>query len=191
LIASGMGYNGKDEKTKKDKWDTVVSCYIIEAETSVSAQKFLAAWNHQVHLWLKYYVQHRLVKTDEHPTIVATCATFMVSALWHGVYPMYFACFFYIFLCCEISKDFYKAGDKFAKWIPNFYVRKVLSYVGCMVNCAFFCIMWRLRTPSVVYVFGSSMYWHPLVILIILLTLSRLTGFAHTPKLVNAKAKTN
>jgi hypothetical protein len=29
------------------------------------------------------------------------------------------------------------------------------------------------------------------VILIILLTLSRLTGFAHTPKLVNAKAKTN
>ena len=87
-------------------------------------------------------------------------------------------------------KTFIRLVTNFSKWIPSFYVRKALSYVGCMVNCAFFCIMWRLRTPSAVYVFGSSMYWHPPLTLVAALTLSRLTGLAKPQKPVNTKAKT-
>ena len=183
LIASGMGYNGKDHN-KEDRWDTVNSCSIIEAEKTVSAVKFLSCWNHQVHLWLKYYVQHRIVKFGQHAGIAATLGTFMVSALWHGIYPMYFACFFYIYLCSEISKDFFKAGDKFTKVWPLCYelVRYICAYVGTGLNCAFFCLMWRLRDPKRVNQFGSSIYWHPPILLITCLVLSRLTGFAKTPR---------
>ncbi len=117
LLSSGFGYNGKDEKGN-NRWDTVTSCNIVGVETTTSAIAVMQNWNHQVHVWLKYYVQHRLVQVGEHPTNMATFLTFMTSALWHGIYPMYFACFFYIFVLCEISKDFFKAGDKFAKVIP-------------------------------------------------------------------------
>ena len=56
IIASGFGYNGVDERTKQDKWDTVVSIFVYRAETSDSIIKALQAWNHQVHVWLKHYV---------------------------------------------------------------------------------------------------------------------------------------
>lgn len=36
VIASGLGYNGKDEKTGKDKFDRIISIYILEVEFGLS-----------------------------------------------------------------------------------------------------------------------------------------------------------
>ena len=184
LIASGFGYNGQDEKTKTNRWDTVVSIYLLKVETGESAIKILQAWNHQVHVWLKYYVQHRLVKHGEHPAVLATCATFMVSALWHGVYPMYFFCFFYIFALQELSKDLFKAGDKIAKVWPFNYsqVRYFSAYFVTSLNCSFFCLMWRLRSPQNVWQFWQTTLAIPVVGVFALLLLSRSTGFSKAQK---------
>ena len=35
-IASGLGYNGKDQKTGRDLWDRVVNVYILEVELGLS-----------------------------------------------------------------------------------------------------------------------------------------------------------
>jgi len=45
IIASGLGYNGKD-KEQRDKWDKIVSIYIWELETSTSPVEMLRYWNH-------------------------------------------------------------------------------------------------------------------------------------------------
>jgi lysophospholipid acyltransferase len=98
-----------------------VSIYLWNVEKADSVVKILANWNYQVHVWLKYYVQHRLVEPGQHPTIFATFMTFMTSAIWHGIYPMYFFCFVYIYVISEVCKDFYKAGDKINKFWPLTY----------------------------------------------------------------------
>jgi len=60
VIACGLSYNGKgtDPETKETfhKWDKIVAVYIMGVETADSCMTMLQCWNHQVHLWLKFYV---------------------------------------------------------------------------------------------------------------------------------------
>jgi lysophospholipid acyltransferase len=58
--AFGLGYNGLDKKTGAHLWDKVVGCYVLEIETANSVTPMLRAWNHQVHLWLKFYILARI-----------------------------------------------------------------------------------------------------------------------------------
>ena len=63
-----MGYNGREEVKDSNvdaknpdqkgahKWDKFVSLELFNAETATNINGFLKAWNHRIHLWLKYYV---------------------------------------------------------------------------------------------------------------------------------------
>ena len=73
MIACGFGYDGQAEVDDKDvdskdpdakgehKWDKFVGVYLIDAETSTNCNEFFKAWNHRVHIWIKYYCSERLV----------------------------------------------------------------------------------------------------------------------------------
>ena len=137
-----------------------------------------------MHVWLKHYVQHRLVKPGDHPTVLATCITFMVSALWHGIYPVYFVCFFYMFVLIEVSKDFYKAGDKVGKLWPLSYrpVKLAMAYVCTLYNCAYFSIMWRLKTLGKVWTFWKATYCIPFATTFVLCFILKVTGFGKVPR---------
>jgi len=95
VIACGLSYNGKDKKSGADKWDKIVSLYIMGVEGANSCMEMLKAWNHQVHLWLKFYVQLRLVTPGKRPSMMVSMSTFIVSAFWHGFYPFYYIMFFF------------------------------------------------------------------------------------------------
>jgi len=77
----------------------------------------MAYWNHTVHLWLKHYVQNRLVAPGAKPTIIATLLTFGVSAFWHGFYPFYYFMFFMCGCFVEVAKDVYRSRALFW-WVP-------------------------------------------------------------------------
>lgn len=59
IIACGLGYNGKTPE-KKDKWDKIVQIFVFDIEKGKSPNECLRFWNHQVHLWLKYYIGGRI-----------------------------------------------------------------------------------------------------------------------------------
>ena len=61
-ISCGLGYNGKDEKTGKHKWDRIVGVNILEVELGLTPNEMVKHWNHMVHLWLKNYVHTRIVR---------------------------------------------------------------------------------------------------------------------------------
>jgi hypothetical protein len=44
IIASGLGYNGKQKG--QDQWDKIVGVYIWEVETASSPIEMLRFWNH-------------------------------------------------------------------------------------------------------------------------------------------------
>uniref|UniRef100_A0A8C5LF39 Membrane bound O-acyltransferase domain containing 1 n=1 Tax=Jaculus jaculus TaxID=51337 RepID=A0A8C5LF39_JACJA len=83
--AAGFGFSGVD-KDGKSCWDLLSNLNIWKIETATSFKEYLENWNIQTSAWLKCVCYERV---PWHPTVV----TFMLSALWHGVYPGYYFTF--------------------------------------------------------------------------------------------------
>lgn len=64
-------------------------------------------------VWLKNYVYER---TRWNPTLV----TFMISAFWHGFYPIYYVMFFKMFLLTMAGRVVFKNKHIFS-FIPSQY----------------------------------------------------------------------
>ena len=119
MIACSFGYDGRAEVEDKDidlknpdakgehKWDKFVGVYLIEAETSTNCNEFLKAWNHRVHIWIKYYVSERLIGVGKRPTSLQYFIIFMTSAFWHGFYPNFYIAFSVAVFSSFVHKDIY------------------------------------------------------------------------------------
>ncbi|MBV94847.1 Lysophospholipid acyltransferase 2, partial [Eschrichtius robustus] len=83
--AAGFGFRGYD-KNGAARWDLISNLRIQQIEMSTSFKMFLDNWNIQTALWLKRVCYER---TSLSPTI----QTFILSAIWHGVYPGYYLTF--------------------------------------------------------------------------------------------------
>ena len=139
-VACGLAYSGTkvDSEEITYGWDRVVSVYVIALETSSSPVKIAAYWNHSVHLWLKHYVQNRIVPAGQKVQLWHTCATNMVSAFWHGFYPSFYIMFLMLGIFVELSKDVYRSRILF-DWIPypNFVADLVVMLIGNYLGVSF------------------------------------------------------
>ena len=59
ITASGLGYNGIDKESGKDKWDKIVGVYYWDCELATNINTWIKWWNYRVYVWLKYYVSER------------------------------------------------------------------------------------------------------------------------------------
>mmetsp|Transcript_20478 Transcript_20478/g.24078 ORF Transcript_20478/g.24078 Transcript_20478/m.24078 type:complete len:196 (+) Transcript_20478:577-1164(+) len=115
FVAIGLGYNGSpsdddedDFRPVEEKWDRIMGVYIWEAETASNANSFLRAWNHRVHIWIKYYLSERLVGKDGRPQTIHYITIYFISAFWHGFYPFYYITFSLIAMATFAHKDIYQ-----------------------------------------------------------------------------------
>ncbi|XP_077009248.1 membrane-bound glycerophospholipid O-acyltransferase 2 isoform X3 [Tamandua tetradactyla] len=83
--AAGFGFRGYDQNGAA-RWDLISNLRIQQIEMSTSFKMFLDNWNIQTALWLKRVCYER---ASFSPTI----QTFILSAIWHGVYPGYYLTF--------------------------------------------------------------------------------------------------
>ncbi|XP_012688947.2 lysophospholipid acyltransferase 1 [Clupea harengus] len=83
--AAGYGIKGLNEKGEVS-WDLISNIHIWEIETATSFKKFIDNWNIQTGIWLKFVCYDRASR-------YRTALTFVLSALWHGVYPGYYFTF--------------------------------------------------------------------------------------------------
>ncbi|XP_036449156.1 membrane-bound O-acyltransferase domain-containing protein 2 [Colossoma macropomum] len=83
--AAGFGFSGYS-KDGTPQWDLISNLRILNIEFATSFKTFLDNWNIQTALWLKRVCYERC---PYHPT----AATFLLSAVWHGVYPGYYFTF--------------------------------------------------------------------------------------------------
>ncbi|XP_036191303.1 lysophospholipid acyltransferase 2 isoform X1 [Myotis myotis] len=83
--AAGFGFRGYDRHGEA-RWDLISNLRIQQIEGSTSFKMFLDNWNIQTALWLKRVCYER---TTWNPTV----QTFVLSAIWHGVYPGYYLTF--------------------------------------------------------------------------------------------------
>jgi lysophospholipid acyltransferase len=118
VIASGLGYNGKDPKTGSHRFDRIISINVLALEFASSPNIMITHWNHMIHIWLKHYIYLRTLKVGQKPGVLNNMATFLVSAFWHGFYPFYYIMFFFAGLLGEVAKDFYRSRILFS-FIPS------------------------------------------------------------------------
>uniref|UniRef100_W5MR98 Membrane bound O-acyltransferase domain containing 1 n=1 Tax=Lepisosteus oculatus TaxID=7918 RepID=W5MR98_LEPOC len=83
--AAGYGFSGVD-KDGNFSWDLISNLNIWKIETATSFKMFIDNWNIQTGAWLKRVCYDR---APYYPTAL----TFVLSALWHGVYPGYYFTF--------------------------------------------------------------------------------------------------
>uniref|UniRef100_A0A3Q3WQ63 Uncharacterized protein n=1 Tax=Mola mola TaxID=94237 RepID=A0A3Q3WQ63_MOLML len=83
--AAGYGFLGMDENGKPS-WDLVRNLNIFGIETATSFKTFIDNWNIRTGIWLKAVCYDRAPKHR-------LALTFLLSALWHGVYPGYYFTF--------------------------------------------------------------------------------------------------
>ncbi|KAG1928616.1 lysophospholipid acyltransferase [Pimephales promelas] len=83
--AAGFGVSGVNARGEVS-WDLVSNVHIWEIETATSFKSFIDNWNIQTALWLKR-VCHDRAPFHRMPL------TFVLSAIWHGVYPGYYFTF--------------------------------------------------------------------------------------------------
>lgn len=184
IIASGLGYNGRN-KQGEDQWNKIVGVYAWECETSSSAVEMLRYWNHQVHLWLKFYVLQRLTPVGKQPGMFESMSTFILSAFWHGFYPSYYALFFFAALLSEVSKDIYKAGTLFS-FIPAL-LRPILANQLSMLSLNYCGILICALTWENSKKFMGATYGLVPIGLTVSLLLSRNLGMVKYAKKLDAK----
>ncbi|XP_028993936.1 lysophospholipid acyltransferase 2 isoform X2 [Betta splendens] len=83
--AAGFGFSGYN-KDGSPQWDLISNVRILGIELATSFKMFIDNWNIQTGHWLKRVCYERC-------PINPTAATFMLSAMWHGVYPGYYLTF--------------------------------------------------------------------------------------------------
>ncbi|XP_047200811.1 lysophospholipid acyltransferase 2 [Girardinichthys multiradiatus] len=83
--AAGFGFNGYDTDGSP-QWDLISNLRILDIEFATSFKLFLDNWNIQTAQWLKRVCYERC-------PVNPTAATFLLSAMWHGVYPGYYLTF--------------------------------------------------------------------------------------------------
>uniref|UniRef100_F6WIK0 Membrane bound O-acyltransferase domain containing 1 n=1 Tax=Monodelphis domestica TaxID=13616 RepID=F6WIK0_MONDO len=83
--AAGYGFSGVD-KNGNFCWNLLSNLNIWKIETATSFKMYIENWNIQTAAWLKRVCYER---APWYPTAL----TFILSALWHGVYPGYYFTF--------------------------------------------------------------------------------------------------
>ncbi|XP_019728520.1 lysophospholipid acyltransferase 1 [Hippocampus comes] len=83
--AAGFGFSGMDENGKAS-WSLLSNLNVVGVETATSFKAFIDNWNIQTGNWLKTVCYDRVPR---HRLVL----TFILSALWHGVYPGYYFTF--------------------------------------------------------------------------------------------------
>ncbi|OQR85973.1 lysophospholipid acyltransferase [Achlya hypogyna] len=98
-VLAGYGYT-----SERDQWDGLTNNNILFVELPVNMRVAINGWNIKVALWLNTYVYQRVALKKGKPTAFSTLASFMVSALWHGLAPGYYIFFIMGALYIEVAK---------------------------------------------------------------------------------------
>jgi lysophospholipid acyltransferase len=92
-ILAGLGYNGIEASTGRVLWNRLQNVDAWGVESAQNARAYLDKWNMNTNKWLRNYVYLRVTPRGKKPGFLATMATFVTSAFWHGFNPGYYLTF--------------------------------------------------------------------------------------------------
>jgi len=165
ITASGQVYNGH-AKDGTPKFDRIYAVDLSGVELSVFGSSVTESWNHGAHVWLKhciYFRMNRLINRD-----VALYLTYVVSAFWHGFYPMYFVAFILYAVYTEAHKEIHILCCKY-KFLRNPLIL-IFIYITTNLGTDYLGMLFDILLFRHIKKFVAGLYWIPIFSLIALLT---------------------
>ncbi|XP_061572410.1 lysophospholipid acyltransferase 1 [Cololabis saira] len=158
--AAGYGFLGIDE-SGKPSWDLISNINIIGIETATSFKTFIDNWNIQTGIWLKTVCYDRASKHR-------LALTFVLSALWHGVYPGYY---FTFLTAIPITI----AARAIRKSVRHYFLDSgalkfgydILTWTATQLAICYTVMPFLLLSVDETMVYYSSMYFHVHIISIL------------------------
>uniref|UniRef100_A0A8D3C8M6 Membrane bound O-acyltransferase domain containing 1 n=1 Tax=Scophthalmus maximus TaxID=52904 RepID=A0A8D3C8M6_SCOMX len=172
--AAGYGFSGMDENGKPS-WDLVCNLNILGIETATSFKTFIDNWNIQTGIWLKTVCYDRAPK---HPLAL----TFILSALWHGVYPGYYFTFITAIPITMAARAIRKSvrhcflGSRGLKLSYD-----ILTWAATQLAICYTVMPFLLLAVEPTMVYYRSMYFHMHIISILAAIALRRTHKAREP----------
>lgn len=114
--------------------------------------------------WLRHYVYERIKPKDGKDATLATLGTNLISAFWHGFYPVYYSTFFFLAILAEVGKDVYRLKHLFPFVPYPFY--QVLNNLLILTSLNWFCSGMALLEMNKAIFYYKRYYfgWHLLMI---------------------------
>ncbi|KAM9165058.1 lysophospholipid acyltransferase 1 isoform 1-T1 [Pangshura tecta] len=171
--AAGYGFSGVDDQGNFH-WDLLSNLNIWNIETATSFKMYIENWNIQTAAWLKRVCYDR---APWYPTAL----TFILSALWHGVYPGYYFTFVTGILMTLASRAVrnnyrhYFLSSKPLKVIYDIVTWFVTQLAVCYTVAPF--VMLAVEPTIKLY---KSMYFHMHILSLLLLLVLPIKPRDHT-----------
>uniref|UniRef100_A0A3P8UXV3 Membrane bound O-acyltransferase domain containing 1 n=1 Tax=Cynoglossus semilaevis TaxID=244447 RepID=A0A3P8UXV3_CYNSE len=151
--AAGYGFLGIDEHGKAS-WDLICNLNIVGIETATSFKTFIDNWNIRTGIWLKTVCYDRAPKHQ-------LPLTFVLSALWHGVYPGYY---FTFITAIPITI----AARAIRKYIRHYFLGSrgvkmgydILTWAATQLAICYTVMPFLLLAVDSTLVYYRSMYFH-------------------------------
>ncbi|XP_034031132.1 lysophospholipid acyltransferase 1 [Thalassophryne amazonica] len=169
--AAGYGFMGMDANGKPS-WDLNTNLNILGIETATSFKTFIDNWNIRTGIWLKTVCYDRAPRHR-------LALTFILSAMWHGVYPGYYFTFITAIPITMAARAVRKSVRHYflhSRGLKLFY--DIVTWAATHLAISYTVMPFLLLAVEPTILFYRSMYFHVhilsiLAVLVLLLILHR------------------
>ncbi|XP_053914859.1 lysophospholipid acyltransferase 1 isoform X3 [Cuculus canorus] len=173
--AAGYGFSGVDERGSF-RWDLLSNLNIWNIETATSFKMYIENWNIQTAAWLKRVCYDR---APRYPTAL----TFILSALWHGIYPGYYFTFLTGILITLASRAIRKnCRHYFLSSVPLKVAYDVITWVVTQLAVCYTVAPFVMLAVEPTVKFYKSMYFHMHILSIVVLLVLPIRPQAHSTR---------
>lgn len=151
--AAGFGFSGMDENGQPT-WELLCNINILGIETATSYKTFIDNWNIRTGIWLKMVCYDRATR-------YRLPLTFVLSALWHGLYPGYYFTFLtgipFTIAARAIRKSIrhYFIGSKILKLVYD-----IVTWAATQLAISYTVMPFLLIAVEPTMIYYRSMYFH-------------------------------
>ncbi|XP_033108573.1 lysophospholipid acyltransferase 1-like [Anneissia japonica] len=150
--AAGIGFAGYDKKGRP-KWNGISNIRIIDFETATSLKTLIENWNITGTIWLRHCCYDRV-------PFQKRLFTFILSAVWHGFYPGYFATFMSAaFFSAVAAKLRYSIRPYFLKSVRTKQLYDVITWFVTHLTLAYFIAPFTFLKVAPTIEYFNSIYW--------------------------------
>lgn len=182
--AAGYGFSGVDEKGAF-RWDLLSNLNIWNIETATSFKMYLENWNIQTAAWLKRVCYDR---APWYPTAL----TFILSALWHGIYPGYYFTFLTGILITLAARAIRNTcRHYFLSSVPLKMAYDVATWVVTQLAVCYTVAPFVMLAVEPTIKFYKSMYFHMHILSILVLLLLPIRPRTHSVRKPQNQANQN
>ncbi|NXB45715.1 MBOA1 acyltransferase, partial [Leucopsar rothschildi] len=182
--AAGYGFSGVDEKGTF-RWDLLSNLNIWNIETATSFKMYIENWNIQTAAWLKRVCYDR---APWYPTAL----TFILSALWHGIYPGYYFTFLTGILITLAARAIRNNCRHYFLWsVPLKIAYDVVTWAVTQLAVCYTVAPFVMLAVEPTIKFYKSVYFHMHILSILVLLLLPIRPQTHSVRRAQNQATVN